>query len=125
MPALGVRIGWRLSLRLITPLAVSFSCGCAATYESACHELSVASKGQLNRMSREAARAEFQRHVVLLETGSGMTSKCRSHYINTETRRGMPESLLELCQSQSRQAPEHGYCLLYLIDGKVVKRRVY
>lgn len=95
--------------------------GCATTYESACHELSDTRRRELNTMERAASNAQFERHVVLIETGTGMQTACRSYYIDDDQHRGIPASLTELCDAQANGSE---YCELYFLDGEVLEQRI-
>lgn len=105
--------------------ALALVSGCSTVYESACHELTSNSRGQLRSMERQADAAQFERHVVLIETGSGMASTCRSYYIDGDEYRGIPESLSGLCTAQQRADSGTEYCMLYYLDGQIVKQRVF
>ena len=92
--------------------------GCAAQeYDSACHELMETASGQLRSMNKSARKAHFERHVVLLETGSGMTSACRSYFIDADAYRNLPESMVSRCDAQGASGGER-YCLIYYVDGE-------
>ena len=98
--------------------------GCATVeYDSACHELSVINKSSLSKMIRGAKKAKFERHVVLLETGTAMGSHCQSYYINAEEYNGLPESIRYKCNLQGMLENE-SYCMLYSLDGEVQKQLV-
>ena len=105
-------------------LALVLLAGCAnKTFDSACHELSVKSKTELRSMQRSATRARFERHVALLETGSGMASQCQSYFISGDDYRGLPDSMYERCLNQGFNGVQ-GYCLLYWVDGERVEEMV-
>ena len=98
--------------------------GCATTnFDSACHELSVKNKSALSKMVRGASKARFERHVVLLETGSALNSTCKSYYINLNDFENLPDSMRSNCNSQGVSGNER-YCMLYSLDGVVVKQDV-
>ena len=74
-------------------------------------------------MLRTAQKRDFESHVILLETGSELSDKCRSHYIDKDTYEGLPSSLLELCGWQSASSDK--YCRIYYLDGSTIKQQVY
>jgi len=104
-------------------LLVAGTSGCATIYESACHELASERESQINSMVKKANSGSFERHVVLLETGNEISSKCRSHYIDAETFRSVPDSLKGKCNAQS--SAKDKYCIMYQLDRDIVKERVY
>lgn len=102
---------------------VPFIQACATHYDSACHELASTQRSELNSMIRKASRSSFERHVVVLETGTEINSSCRTHYIDKGTFVGIPGSLREKCQLQAKVSDK--YCILYQVDKEVVKERIY
>lgn len=98
--------------------------GCTTSFGSACEELTVTRRGDLNSMQRLASSAQFERHVILIETGTGMASTCRSYYIDGDEYRRIPESLRGLCAEQAVGDGGREYCMLYYVDGDFVKERV-
>lgn len=97
--------------------------GCATTFESSCAELAYTNQSQLKSMVRTARKRNFESHVILLETGSELSDKCRSHYIDKKTYDNRPSSLNDLCEWQSTKSDK--YCQIYYLDGKAVKETVY
>lgn len=97
--------------------------GCATTYESACHELASESKSDLRTMIKKTENGSFKRHLILLETGTLVSSNCRSHFIDKNTFDGIPESLTNLCNRQGGLNSK--YCTLYQLDSEVLKERVH
>ena len=111
-----------LGLALLTALPLTTGCA-SQSFDSACHELSVNSSGQLKGMQKSANKARFERHVVLLETGSGMASNCRSYFIDGNDYSGLPGSMYPRCLKQGLDV-SNGYCLLYYVDGQRVEQLV-
>jgi len=100
-----------------------FLSGCATTYDSACHELSSSNKSEIKRRAKSAQKGSYKRHFILVETGSEIASKCRSHYIDEEVFASIPNSLKVYCDAQSKRQDK--YCTLYSVDGVSVKDRIY
>ena len=67
----------------------------------------------------KAKERGFERHLILLETGSEMSSNCRTHFISKKTYELIPESLKEKCRIQSNNSSK--YCTLYSLDGVTKK----
>lgn len=97
--------------------------GCATTYESACHELADRNSSEIRRRTNAVQSGSFKRHFLLLETGNEIANNCRSHYIDHATFEGIPQSLHPYCNMQRKI--DNKYCTIYLLDGTVVKQRVY
>lgn len=97
--------------------------GCAKEYDSACEELASKNSWEVSKRVAAAKRGSFERHFILLETGTELGSSCRSHYIDKETFETLPDSLADKCKEQSK--PSDKYCTMYFLDGNVAKVRVY
>lgn len=110
---------YRLAVVVLATIGAS---GCTPVYESACHELASRNRGEVQRRVRTAANSTFERHFILIETGNEMSSKCRSSYIDERIFQGLPESLREKCRQQISGSGK--YCLLYQLDGEVLKQRI-
>lgn len=112
-------------LTLCIPFAlVSVLAGCATTpYDSACQELAAKNRTQLASMIKSAQASAVERHVVLLETGTEIASRCRTHHIDRETFVDLPDSMWVWCQAQSQGNAT--FCLLYQVDDQVVRQRIY
>jgi len=98
--------------------------GCATTrYDSACHELASVAESEIEDKVERANGGTFERHLILLETGTEISSNCRTHFIDKVTYESIPESLVAKCKAQSRGNDK--YCILYSLDGETKKVRVY
>lgn len=105
-------------------VACVMTAGCATTgYESACHELASTNRAEIKQMVKKAQSGSFVRHVVLLETGDEIASKCRSYFVDQAVFAGMPGSLAGHCRDQLAAGGK--YCTVYQVDGQVVKTRVF
>ena len=108
---------------LITTVSFALG-GCATTrYDSACHELASEAEYEIVDKVERARGGTFERHLILLETGSEMSSNCRTYFIDKSAYESIPESLIEKCKVQSRG--DSKYCTLYSLDAKTKKVRIY
>lgn len=93
-----------------------------ATYDSSCEELYATGRSQLSRMVKDAQRASFERHVIMLETGSALSDACRTHLIDGDEYRNLEQTAQLYCSAQSHGSDQ--YCLLYSLDGKLTKKMI-
>ena len=101
----------RLSILVIAGLAAA----CATTDNSSCEQLASSQKGEIRKMVKRFEKSASGRHVMLLETGSGLSDLCRTHFINQEEFETLPVSAESYCWQQEREADT--YCTVYSIDG--------
>ncbi|MEM6638370.1 MAG: hypothetical protein AAF610_00570 [Pseudomonadota bacterium] len=118
----------RINLRICLPLmglAIALTqSGCASAPLSVCETMLKDSRAKIKRMHKSTERADFERHLVLLETGTVMSSQCRSYFIDAEDYANLPGSLRDKCVGQST-SDEGGYCTLFYLDGETPRIRVY
>jgi len=114
----------RSPISAIAIVTFLLSSGCAAPrYESSCHKLATVKSSQIDDMVDKARGGTFERHFVLLETGTEISNTCRTHYIDKATYNAIPASLKGKCKAQSYSGDK--YCTIYSVDGKTKKVRVY
>lgn len=99
--------------------------GCATTDMSACEVLSRDSRSQISSMLRGVKKARFERHLILLEAGTAMSSQCKSYYIDRDAFAAMPASLQAKCETLGGLQSGASYCTLFYLDGEIVNRSVY
>jgi len=101
----------------ILAFAMAFS-ACASTSGSSCEKLAKNQKGEIRKMTKRFEKSASGRHVMLLETGSGISDLCRTHFIDADEFSKLPASASYYCDDQERLADN--YCTVYSVDGEYV-----
>ena len=115
-----------ISVKLASSVLIAISAvslASCASYNSSCEELFATGRSQLNQMVKDARRASFERHVIMLETGSALSDTCRTHLISGAEFRDLESTAQLYCAAQSTVSDQ--YCLLYSLDGKLTKQEIY
>jgi len=109
--------------RMLTPvritvffILISGLSSCATSSGSSCDKLAKNQKSEIRKMVKRFEKSASGRHVILLETGSGISDLCRSHFIEKDEFTSLPSSASDYCRSQQREADT--YCTLYSVDGQ-------
>ena len=89
---------------------------CASTSGSSCEKLAKNQKGEIRKMVKRFEKSASGRHVMLLETGSGISDLCRTHFIDAKEFSNLPASASDYCDDQERGADN--YCTVYSVDGE-------
>ena len=89
---------------------------CASTSGSSCEKLAKNQKGEIKKMVKRFEKSASGRHVMLLETGSGISDLCRTHFIDSKEFSDLPASASDYCDDQERGADN--YCTVYSVDGE-------
>lgn len=100
----------------ILPLLALFMQGCSTTNISSCEKLAKSQKSEIRKMVKRFEKSASGKHVLLLETGSGISDLCRSHFIEAAEFTALPSSASSYCVDQERDADT--YCTVYSVDGK-------
>jgi len=95
---------------------------CATSSGSSCEKLAKNQKSEIRKMVKRFEKSASGRHVMLLETGSGVSDLCRTHFIGKEEYSALPESAEDYCFDQER--PADTYCTIYSVDGSYTGQRV-
>lgn len=96
--------------------------GCATNYSSSCETLAKNQKGKIKKMVKRFEKSASGRHVILLETGSGQSDLCRTHFLDQDQFKSLPDSAEEFCWEQERTSDT--YCTIYSVDGVYSGERV-
>ena len=102
---------------LLLLISIAYFTASCAHYTSACHELASKNRWELSGMLKQAKRGTFERHLVLIESGNEISSRCRSFFIDSEDHSNLPQSALPKCKTVSGNSLK--YCTVYSVDGKV------
>ena len=105
----------------VTLFALSLS-ACASTSGSSCEKLAKNQKGEIRKLVKRFDKSASGRHVMLLETGSGISDLCKTHFIEKDEYIALPGSAAEYCFDQ--ESPADTYCTVYSVDGSYRGQRV-
>ena len=95
--------------------AALFLSSCATSSESSCGKLANNQKSEIRKMVKRFEKSASGRHVMLLETGSGVSDLCRTHFIEKDEFATLPFSAEDYCFDQGRASDT--YCTVYSVDG--------
>jgi len=101
---------------------VSILSACSTTHASSCEKLAKNQRGEISKMVKRFERSASGRHVILLETGSGLSDLCRTHFIDKDEYIDLPSSASTYCWKQERGTDT--YCTVYSVDGEYIGKRV-